>query len=80
MGIITLNHPKVLNGIYDGLMIEVSEAARAFDEDTNISVTILTGSEKAFAGKQRATILFFLAGAESTTQRYHQDPKASDCY
>ncbi|KAH9096957.1 hypothetical protein Ae201684P_011691 [Aphanomyces euteiches] len=49
VGIITLNRPKALNALCDGLMIEVSEAARAFDKDANISAIILTGSEKAFA-------------------------------
>jgi enoyl-CoA hydratase/carnithine racemase len=50
VGIIQLHRPKALNALCDGLMKEVNEAAKAFDSDANVSVIILTGSEKAFAG------------------------------
>lgn len=50
VGIITLNRPKALNALCDGLMQEVNHAAREFDKDVNVSAIILTGSEKAFAG------------------------------
>ena len=50
VGIITLNRPKALNALCDGLMQEVNTAAFAFDAHPDIGAIILTGSEKAFAG------------------------------
>ncbi|KAF0690172.1 Aste57867_18422 [Aphanomyces stellatus] len=49
VGIITLNRPKALNALCDGLIQEVNAAAQAFDKDANIGAIILTGSDKAFA-------------------------------
>ncbi|MBK1682528.1 enoyl-CoA hydratase [Rhodoferax fermentans] len=49
VGIITLNRPKQLNALNDQLMSELGTALQAFDADSAIACTILTGSEKAFA-------------------------------
>jgi enoyl-CoA hydratase len=49
VGIITLNRPKQLNALNDGLMDELGAALKAFDADDDIGCIILTGSEKAFA-------------------------------
>ncbi|RHY31851.1 hypothetical protein DYB32_003105, partial [Aphanomyces invadans] len=49
VGIITLNRPKALNALCDGLINEVNAEAKNFDKDPNISAIIVTGSEKAFA-------------------------------
>ncbi|MFZ2963228.1 MAG: enoyl-CoA hydratase [Rhodoglobus sp.] len=49
VGIITLNRPKALNALNVTVMHEVVAAAQAFDADRDISVIVLTGSERAFA-------------------------------
>ena len=48
-GVITLNRPKALNALCDGLLKDIIHAARAFDNDDNVGAIVLTGSEKAFA-------------------------------
>jgi len=49
VGLITLNRPKQLNALCDGLMDEVGAALTAFDADDNIGCIVITGSERAFA-------------------------------
>ncbi len=49
IGLITLNRPKQLNALHDGLMDELGAALKAFDADDAIGCMIVTGSEKAFA-------------------------------
>jgi len=48
-GLITLNRPKQLNALNDGLMDELGAALLAFDADDGIGCIVVTGSEKAFA-------------------------------
>ena len=48
-GLITLNRPKQLNALNDGLMDELGAALKAFDADDGIGCIVVTGSEKAFA-------------------------------
>ncbi len=48
-GLITLNRPKQLNALNDGLMDELGEALLDFDGDDCIGCIVITGSEKAFA-------------------------------
>jgi|SRR5438552_313946 enoyl-CoA hydratase len=48
-GLITLNRPKQLNALNDGLMNELGHALQAFDADDAIGCIVITGSEKAFA-------------------------------
>ena len=48
-GVITLNRPKQLNALNDGLMNELGAAMLAFDADQGIGCIVVTGSEKAFA-------------------------------
>jgi len=48
-GLITLNRPKQLNALNDGLMNELGAAMQAFDADEGIGCIVVTGSEKAFA-------------------------------
>ena len=48
-GLITLNRPKALNALCDGLLKDLIHAARAFDNDDNVGAIVITGSEKAFA-------------------------------
>ena len=47
--LITLNRPKALNALSDGLMTELGQALRAADADPSIRAVVLTGSDKAFA-------------------------------
>ncbi|MBU6493603.1 MAG: enoyl-CoA hydratase [Burkholderiales bacterium] len=49
VGLVTLNRPKALNALNDGLMDELGAALSAFDADDGIGCIVLTGSEKAFA-------------------------------
>lgn len=46
---ITLNRPKALNALCNGLMSELNNALDAYDQDKQIAAIVLTGSEKAFA-------------------------------
>jgi enoyl-CoA hydratase len=48
-GLVTLNRPKQLNALNDGLMDELGAALLAFDADDAIGCIVVTGSEKAFA-------------------------------
>jgi len=49
VGFIRLNRPKQLNALNDALADELGAALTAFDLDPGVSVSIITGSEKAFA-------------------------------
>ena len=48
-GLITLNRPKQMNALSDGLMNELGLALQAFDADDGIGCIVITGSDKAFA-------------------------------
>jgi len=49
VAIVTLHRPQRLNALNDALAAELAAALRAFDDDSGISVIVVTGSEKAFA-------------------------------
>ncbi|KAH8275389.1 probable enoyl-CoA hydratase, mitochondrial [Drosophila bipectinata] len=49
VAVITLNRPKALNALCNGLMKELSTALQEFGKDKSIAAIVLTGSEKAFA-------------------------------
>ena len=49
VGLITLNRPKALNALSDGLFDDVGLALDAFEADEAIGCIVITGSEKAFA-------------------------------
>jgi len=49
VGLITLNRPKALNALCNGLMVEVGKVIDDFESDTSVGAIVLTGSEKAFA-------------------------------
>ena len=49
VGLVTLNRPKQLNALNDGLMTELGQVLKAFDADEGIGCMVITGSEKAFA-------------------------------
>lgn len=48
-GLITLNRPKALNALCDGLLDDLIHAARAMDGNDSVGAIVITGSEKAFA-------------------------------
>ncbi|EFA77414.1 enoyl-CoA hydratase [Heterostelium album PN500] len=49
VGVVTLNRPKALNALSDGLINEINSAVKQFQEDKEVGSIIITGSEKAFA-------------------------------
>lgn len=49
VAIVALNRPQVLNALNYEMMSELSSALEALDQNENVRVIILTGSEKAFA-------------------------------
>lgn len=49
VGVVTLNRPEVLNALSVELMDELIAALEGFDNDPNIHVLVVAGSEKVFA-------------------------------
>uniref|UniRef100_A0A2K5JGY5 Enoyl-CoA hydratase, mitochondrial n=1 Tax=Colobus angolensis palliatus TaxID=336983 RepID=A0A2K5JGY5_COLAP len=49
VGLIQLNRPKALNALCDGLIEELNQALKTFEEDTAVGAIVLTGGDKAFA-------------------------------
>jgi enoyl-CoA hydratase len=50
VGLITLNRPKALNALCDGLISELNTQLKQYESDKEIGCVVLTGSEKSFAG------------------------------
>jgi enoyl-CoA hydratase len=65
VGLIRLNRPKALNALCDQLMEELGTQLLAFDKDTGIGASVITGNEKAFA-----------AGADIKEMRDRMHPAA----
>lgn len=53
VGLIQLNRPKALNALCEGLMAELRRALEAMESDPEVGAIVLTGSQKAFAGRTR---------------------------
>ncbi len=51
VALVTLNRPKALNALCTPLMEELNQCLREADADSNVGAIVITGSEKAFAGK-----------------------------
>jgi enoyl-CoA hydratase len=49
VGLITLNRPKALNALSNGLVRDLGQALDGFESDANVRAIVVTGSEKAFA-------------------------------
>jgi enoyl-CoA hydratase len=49
VGLITLNRPKALNALCDGLIAELNAAVAAYDADDSVGAVVVTGSDRAFA-------------------------------
>ena len=56
VGLITLNRPKELNALCDGLMKELDEVLIDMDSDPSVAAIIITGSEKAFAAGETVVL------------------------
>lgn len=49
VGLITLNRPKALNALCDGLIKELNTQLGEYDSDPEVGAIVVTGSDKAFA-------------------------------
>ena len=49
VGVITLNRPKALNALCDGLIKELNATAQEWDSDPEVGCIVITGTGKAFA-------------------------------
>ncbi|KRX00349.1 hypothetical protein PPERSA_10848 [Pseudocohnilembus persalinus] len=49
VGLVTLNRPKALNALCDGLIKELNETLFTLEKDSEIGAIVITGSERAFA-------------------------------
>jgi enoyl-CoA hydratase len=49
VGIITLNRPKALNALSEGLVRDLGLALDGFERDAEVRAIVLTGSDRAFA-------------------------------
>ncbi|NWH67755.1 ECHM protein, partial [Geococcyx californianus] len=51
VGLIQLNRPQALNALCEGLMEELQHALEALESDPQVGAIVITGSQKAFAGR-----------------------------
>lgn len=51
VGLIQLNRPQALNALCEGLMEELGRALQTLQNDPQVGAIVITGSEKAFAGR-----------------------------
>ncbi|KIW66517.1 hypothetical protein PV04_05845 [Phialophora macrospora] len=62
VGLITLNRPRALNALSSALFVELNDALKKYEEDTDIGAIVITGSDKAFAAgadiKEMAPLTF----------------------
>lgn len=49
VAVITLNRPKALNALCNGLMTEVGDVIKQLEKDQSVGAIVITGNEKAFA-------------------------------
>jgi len=49
VGLVTLNRPKALNALCDGLISELTTQLEEWDKDPETGAIVITGSERAFA-------------------------------
>jgi len=90
VGLIQLNRPQALNALCEGLMEELRRALEALESDPQVGAIVLTGSQKAFAGRAACLSLphvvwrglvshpvFFAAGADIKEM---QNKTFQECY
>lgn len=51
VALIRLHRPKALNALSSALFAELNEALKKFEEDKETAAIVITGSDKAFAGR-----------------------------
>lgn len=51
VALVTLHRPKALNALCNGLFVELNQVLKEFDNNKDIGSIVITGSERAFAGK-----------------------------
>jgi len=49
VGVVQLDRPKALNALSEGVVNEILDATKAFDDNPDVGAIVLTGSERAFA-------------------------------
>lgn len=70
VALITLNRPKALNALSSPLFAELNDALLTTDANKEVGAVVITGNEKAFAGKRNLSNSFdtspelFPAGAD----------------
>ncbi|RYP50354.1 hypothetical protein DL768_004119 [Monosporascus sp. mg162] len=76
VGQVTLNRPKALNALSTPLITELNQALLEFNSSDNVSVILLTGSQKAFAAgadiKEMAPLTFSKAYTQSFIESWSQ--------
>lgn len=70
VGLITLNRPKALNALCEGLINEVLHAAKGYDAMDSVGAIVITGSEKAFAAGADIKEMSSKTYAECYTQNF----------
>ena len=73
VGWITLNRPDALNALNTQVMLDVVDAALAFDADEGIGAIVLTGSERAFAAGADIKEMASKSAAEMTATNHFGD-------
>ncbi|KAI8600407.1 hypothetical protein EDD21DRAFT_279257, partial [Dissophora ornata] len=51
VALVTLHRPKALNALCNGLFVELNQVLKEFDDNKDIGAIVITGSERAFAGR-----------------------------
>lgn len=69
VGVVTLNRPEVLNALSLDLMKQLVSALEAFDDEPDVRVIVITGSEKVWAA---GADIKDMAGA-SVFEMYHRN-------
>jgi len=73
VAVITLNRPKALNALCDGLMKELSVALDGYERNAQIGAVVITGSERAFAAGADIKEMQHNSYAKCITQNFLND-------
>ena len=47
-GVVQLDRPKALNALSEGVVNEILDATKAFDDNPDVGAIVLTGSERTY--------------------------------
>lgn len=64
VAVVTLHRPKALNALCNGLFVELNQVLKEYDNNSEIGAIVLTGSERAFAGKETPKDVCFCGGVD----------------